>query len=161
MTAAVAVVTDSTVGLVTGLISRYGIRVVPLRIVAGAAAADDGPGAWPEAIDAELRHGARLSTASPAPERFAAAYAAAAQDAAGIVSVHLSGTLSGTVNSALVAAAGAAVPVQVVDSRSLGLGLGFAVLDAAEAAAAGRGLFLAPDLAHDHGLSTGLVRGRR
>ncbi|HEY7016108.1 MAG TPA: DegV family protein [Streptosporangiaceae bacterium] len=140
MTAAVAVVTDSTADLTTSLTSRYGIRVVPLRIVAGAAAADDGPGAWPDSIEAELRHGARLSTASPAPERFAAAYAAAAQDAAGIVSVHLSGSLSGTVNSALVAAAGTAVPVQVVDSRTLGMGLGFAVLDAAEAAAAGQPL---------------------
>ena len=34
MTAAVAVVTDSTAGLTTSLTSRYAIRVVPLRMVA-------------------------------------------------------------------------------------------------------------------------------
>ncbi len=140
MAAAIAVVTDSTAGLTSALTSRYGIRVVPLRIVAGGLTADDGPGALPDAIEAEFRHGARLSTASPGPQRFAAAYTAAAAGAEGIVSVHLSGSLSGTVNSAVLAAAGAAVPVRVIDSRSLGMGLGIAVLDAAEAAAAGQAL---------------------
>jgi DegV family protein with EDD domain len=139
--AAVAVVTDSTAGLTGELASRYGIRVVPLRIVAGEVTVDDGPAALSGAISGELRRGARLGTAGPAPERFAVAYAAAAAAGArAVVSVHLSAELSGTVNSASVAAAGAAVPVRVVDSRSLGMGLGFAVLTAAEAAAAGQAL---------------------
>lgn len=137
----VAVVTDSTACLAPGLAGRYGIRVVPLRVVAGGVAADDGPAALSGAIEEELRHGARLSTASPAPERFAAAYAAAAAAGApAIASVHLSAGLSGTVSSARLAAAGAAVPVRVVDSRSLGMGLGIAAIAAAEAAAAGQAL---------------------
>ena len=138
MAAAVAVITDSTACLSPGLSARYGIRVVPLRVVAGGQAADDGPSALSGALGAELRRGARLSTASPAPERFAAAYAAAANAGAGaVVSVHLSAGLSGTVNSATLAAGTAPVPVRVVDSRSLGMGLGIAVLTAAEAAEAG------------------------
>jgi fatty acid kinase fatty acid binding subunit len=138
MAAAVAVVTDSTACLPAGLAARRGIGVVPLRVVAGALAADDGPSALSGALGAELGRGARLSTASPAPERFAAAYAAAAQaGAAAVVSVHVSAGLSGTVNSARLAASGAPVPVRVVDSRSLGMGLGFAVLAAADAAKAG------------------------
>ncbi len=138
MAAAVAVVTDSTACLPPGLSARYGIRVVPLRVVAGGQAADDGPSALSGALAAELGRGARLSTASPAPERFAAAYAAAASAGAGaVVSVHLSAGLSGTVNSATLAAGRAPVPVRVVDSRSLGMGLGIAVLTAAEAAEAG------------------------
>jgi DegV family protein with EDD domain len=139
--AGVAVVTDSTACLAPELAARYGIRVVPLRVVAGGTAADDGPAALSGAIGQELRHGARLSTASPAPDRFAAAFAeAAAAGARAILSVHLSAELSGTVRSAALAAHGAAVPVRVVDSRSLGLGLGIAAIAAAEAAASGHGL---------------------
>ncbi len=134
-------VTDSSACLAPGLAGRSGLRVVPLRVVAGGVAADDGPGALSGAIEEELRRGARLGTASPAPERFEAVYAAAAAAGAeAIASVHLSAGLSGTVNSAAVAAAAAAVPVRVVDSRSLGMGLGIAALAAAEAAAAGHAL---------------------
>jgi DegV family protein with EDD domain len=144
--AAVAVVTDSTAGLTGDLAARYGIRVVPLRVVAGEATVDDGPAALVLAQLSGAGSGdpgrrTRLGTAGPAPGRFAAAYAAAAAAGArAVVSVHLSAELSGTVNSAGVAAAAAAVPVRVVDSRSLGMGLGFAALAAAEAAAAGQAL---------------------
>jgi len=138
MAAAVAVVTDSTACLPAGLAARCRIGVVPLRVVAGALAADDGPAALSGVLGAELARGARLSTASPAPGRFAAAYAAAERAGAkAVVSVHVSAGLSGTVNSARLAASGAPVPVRVVDSRSLGMGLGFAALSAAEAAEAG------------------------
>ena len=136
---AVAVVTDSTASLTRDLAARHGIRVVALRVMADGVAADDGPAALSGPIGDELRRGARLSTASPAPERFAGAYAAAAAAGAeAIVSVHLSAGLSGTVSSARLAAGRAAVPVRVVDSRSLGMGTGLAALTAAEAAAAGR-----------------------
>jgi len=53
------------------------------------------------------------------------------------VSVHLSSQMSGTVDSAKLAAKEAPLRVEVVDSRSLGMGLGFAVLAAARAAAGG------------------------
>jgi fatty acid-binding protein DegV len=136
---AVAVVTDSTASLPGDLAARRGIQVVPLRVMANGVAVDDGPAALSGAIGDDLRRGARLSTASPAPERFAGAYAAAAAAGAdAVVSVHLSAGLSGTVSSARLAAARAAVPVRVVDSRSLGMGLGLAALTAAEAAAAGQ-----------------------
>lgn len=139
MAGAVAVVTDSTASLTADLAARHGIRVVALRVMADGVAADDGPAALSGAIGDELRRGARLSTASPAPERFAGAYAAAAAAGAeAIVSVHLSAGLSGTVSSARLAAGRAPVPVRVVDSRSLGMGTGLAALTAAEAAAAGR-----------------------
>jgi DegV family protein with EDD domain len=138
MAAAVAVVTDSTACLPADLVASSGIRVVPLRVAAGGLVSDDGPAALSGALETELRRGARLSTASPAPAAFAAAYAAAAAaGSAGVVSVHISAGLSGTVNSARLAAAGAPVPVRVVDSRSLGMGLGFAALTAADAADAG------------------------
>jgi fatty acid-binding protein DegV len=134
----VAVVTDSSACLRPG--SENGaVIVVPLRVLAGGAAADDAPGALPDVIAAELRRGERLSTARPSPQRFAAAYAAAAAaGASAIVSVHLSGELSGTIGSARLAAATAPVPVRVVDSRSIGAGLGLIVATAVLAAAAGQ-----------------------
>jgi fatty acid-binding protein DegV len=135
----VAVVTDSAACLTGELARTQHILVVPLRVQVGGAALDDGPAALPEAMQAQLRDGQRLTTSRPAPGRFAAAYAsAAAAGAAAIVSVHLSGQLSGTVSSAALAAADAPVPVRVVDSRSIGMGLGLAVLAAAAAAWAGQ-----------------------
>ena len=135
--ATVAVVTDSTACLPTELAARYHIRTVPLSVVLGDRRLDDDPAALPGGIETELGRGAAVRTASPAPERFAAAYAVAAAQAEAIVSVHLSARMSGTVAAASLAAAAAAVPVQVIDSGSLGMGLGFAVLSAAEVACAG------------------------
>jgi DegV family protein with EDD domain len=61
----------------------------------------------------------------------------AADGATEIVSIHLSGELSGTVESAQLAARKAPVPVLAVDSRQVGMGTGFAVLAAADARDAG------------------------
>jgi DegV family protein with EDD domain len=82
-----------------------------------------------------------MTTSRPAPAAFVEAYrAAAAAGAPGIVSLHLSGEISGTVDAARTAArevAGDGITVEVVDSRSLGMGLGYAVLTAASLAASG------------------------
>ncbi|WP_328807802.1 DegV family protein [Nonomuraea antri] len=78
------------------------------------------------------------TTSRPSPSRFAACYAALAEaGATGVVSIHLSGELSGTVESAMLAAKDAPIPVEVIDSRSIAMGLGYPVLAAAREAAAG------------------------
>ncbi len=61
----------------------------------------------------------------------------AANGAESIVSVHISSELSGTFESAQLAARRSPVPVTLVDSRQVGMGTGYAVLAAAEAIAAG------------------------
>jgi DegV family protein with EDD domain len=62
-----------------------------------------------------------------------------AQEAQSIVSIHLSGALSGTYNSAVVARDMLPdVPIEVVDSRSTSMGQGFLVLAAARAAEEGK-----------------------
>lgn len=132
MTAAVAIVTDSTAYLPAEIIAAHGIIVVPLRIAVGGEIRDEAdvvraPRDWP-----------LVTTSRPAPETFVRAYAEAArQGATAIVSVHLSGEMSGTLDSAALAAKDASIPVRVVDSRSIGMGLGFVVQAAAEAASAG------------------------
>jgi fatty acid-binding protein DegV len=136
----VTVVTDSAACLTGDLARQHRVLVVPLRVLAGEQAVDDRPAPLPDVIEQQLRAGRRLSTARPAPDRFAAAYAAAAAaGATAVVSVHLSGQLSGAISSATLAAASASVPVIVIDSRSIGMGLGLAVLAAARAASAGQG----------------------
>jgi DegV family protein with EDD domain len=137
----VVVVTDSSAGAGAGGEDSIGVSIVPLRVLAGAAAADDdGPsGQLSPAIAAAADRGERLTTARPAPEDFAAVYRlAASAGVPAVVSVHLAAELSGTIGSARLAAAGAAVPVQVVDSRTIGAGLGFVVAAASRAARAGR-----------------------
>ncbi|WP_443177943.1 DegV family protein [Nonomuraea sp. 3N208] len=80
-------------------------------------------------------------TSRPSPARFAACYSSlAAAGATAVVSIHLSGEMSGTVESARLAARDAPVPVEVIDSRSIAMGLGYPVLAAARAAAEGASL---------------------
>jgi DegV family protein with EDD domain len=131
----VVVVTDSTAYL-PQIAATGGITVVPLHVVMGGASGREGveigPAKVAEALNA--RH-TRVSTSQPTPGEFAIVYRALfAAGATGIVSVHLSGALSGTAGSAEAAAAEAEGPVAVVDSRSAGMGLGFPVLAAAMAA---------------------------
>ncbi|MGH3445161.1 MAG: DegV family protein [Nocardioidaceae bacterium] len=135
----VALVTDSTALLADEVVRRRGIRVVPLQVVIGARAYDDGaPEATPQTIAAALGAFTPVSTSRPSPQRFSEAYRQAAEAGAEqIVSVHLSGAVSGTYESALLAARDAPVPVQAVDTRQLGMAVGFAVHAAADALDAG------------------------
>jgi len=141
----VAVVTDSTAYLPAAVVDRYGLTVVPLQVVLDGRVGTEGDQVTPADVAAALDHRrAKVSTSRPPPTAFLAAYddAAKATGVTDIVSVHLSGELSGTVESARLAAAEVAprLRVRVVDSRSTAMGLGFAVMAAAAAAARGAGL---------------------
>lgn len=135
----VAVVTDSTASLPAELARAHGITVVPLQVVIGADSFDEGSEeATPEAVAAALRDFRPVSTSRPAPEVLRSVYAGLAQEGHdAIVSVHISGDMSGTFESAQVAARDAAVPVTCVDSRQVGVATGYAALAAAAVVAAG------------------------
>jgi DegV family protein with EDD domain len=138
MSSHVALVTDSTAAVPKALVERYGIVVVPLQVVIGARCLDEGSEATPETVATALREYEPVSTSRPSPEMFAQVYeAAAAEGAEAVVSVHLSGDVSGTFESAQYAARQVEVPVETVDTRQVGMGTGFAVLAAAEALAKG------------------------
>src|SRR5688500_16752379 len=132
----VRVVTDSTACLPAGLAS--GLAVVPLRVLVGDDAYAEGADITPERLAELVAEGERVTTSQPPPEAFAAVYRALADEGArSIVSVHLSGALSGTVGAAGTAAARSPLQVRAVDSRTGAAGLGFAARAAAECAAAG------------------------
>jgi DegV family protein with EDD domain len=131
----VAVVTDSTASLSADVAAEHGIVVVPLQVVIGAQAYDDGVDdeASPANVAAALREFLPVSTSRPSPELLLETYErAAAEGAEEIVSVHLSAEVSGTFESALLAARKSPVTVHAVDSRQIGAGTGFAALTAVE-----------------------------
>jgi DegV family protein with EDD domain len=135
----VAIVTDSTATLPPEVAAEHGIVVVPLQVVIGAHVYDEGAdGATPELVAAALREWKPVSTSRPTPAALLEVYEAAARaGATEVVSIHLSGDMSGTFESAQLAAREASIPVIAVDSRQVGVATGFAALSAAEAVAAG------------------------
>ncbi|MEU5726022.1 DegV family protein [Micromonospora sp. NPDC047738] len=138
----VAVVTDSTAYLPPELVRAHRLTVVPLTVVLNGAEGREGVETFPDDA-ARALSGRRVSasTSRPAPEQFAQVYRERlATGAAGVLSVHLSAELSGTVEAARLAAAEFGDRVAVVDSRSTGMGLGFPALAAAAAAAEGADL---------------------
>ena len=135
----VAVVTDSTAYLPEGVAESDGVGVVPLHVVLGSRTGTEGAEVSPGDVASALaERRMQVSTSRPTPGEFAAAYRASG--ASCIVSVHLSAELSGTYDAAVLAAAEVeadGIEVRVVDSGTIAMGLGFAVLAAARAARAG------------------------
>ncbi|MFE7614941.1 DegV family protein [Streptomyces sp. NPDC057496] len=137
----VAIVTDSTAYLPPETMERHGIAAVPLTVVLGDQALEDGTEVSARALAAALQKRRPVTTSRPSPEVFAATYRAAAEaGAAGIVSLHLSAEISGTYDAALLAAKEAPVPVRVVDTGMVAMALGFCALAAAETTEAGGSL---------------------
>lgn len=137
----VAIVTDSTAYLSPRTMERHAITSVPLTVVIGDRALEEGTEISARSLAEALQKRRSVTTSRPGPEVFAAAYRAAAEAGArGIVSLHLSAEFSGTYDAAVVAAKDAPVPVRVVDTRMVGMALGFCALAAAEVADAGGSL---------------------
>ena len=138
----VAVVTDTTHYLPAELVARHGVHEVSLYV-------NDGDGQQREADIADLdafydglRRAASLPTTSqPSIGDFLAVYEPLAAQGRDIVSIHISGGISGTVEAARQAAEQVGgVRIEVIDSRMACGALGLAVLAAGVAAGAGAGL---------------------
>lgn len=135
----VAIVTDSTAYLPQVMLRNTGIDVVPVQVIVGGRAFDEtSDDAGVRRVADALRAWQPVTTSRPTPDRFRQAFAqAAAVGAEAVVCATLSSRMSGTFESAELAAKESDIPVHLVDSRTVGMGLGFAVLAGAEAAAAG------------------------
>lgn len=135
----IAVITDSTAYLPADLLAGTSIDVVPVQVVIGGRAYDETePEATPERVAEALRAWQPVTTSRPSPERFRQAFAAA-QDAGAtaVACATLSSRMSGTYESAVLAAKEVDIDVRVIDSRTVAMGLGFAVLAGARAASDG------------------------
>ena len=138
----VAVVTDSTSSLPEGLAAQRDIRVVPLSVRLGAQVGREGVEIDTTQLCAALAdRRLDVQTSRPAPAAFLDCYRAALDaGASAVVSVHLSRELSGTWEAARLADEIGADRVRVVDSRAACMGLGYAVLAAADTADDGGGI---------------------
>jgi DegV family protein with EDD domain len=132
----VALVTDSTAALPEWVVAEHGIQVVPMRVSIAGRSYDECTDmeATPSHVAEALRARLPVTTSRPTPAALLAAYQRAAETGAQeVVSVHISAEISGTFESAVVAARESPVPVVPVDSRQVGQATGYAVLAAASA----------------------------
>jgi len=133
----IVVVTDSTAYLPDIDESRR-VTVVPLHVVTRGVSGREGLEIGPGEVAKALNARDAVSTSQPTPGEFAAVYSELFEaGATGIVSIHLAAGLSGTFACAELAAAQVDGPVEVIDSGSTGMGLGFVALAAGAAASDG------------------------
>jgi DegV family protein with EDD domain len=133
-------VTDSNAMLPPELAERYQVEVVPLTVTLDGVEYLEGVDLDTDAFYERFAGTARpeVSTSQPSPGRFAAAYRAVAERGADeILSVHIGSAVSGTVNSARLAAADAPVPVRVVDTGTASFAVACCVWEAGQALAGG------------------------
>lgn len=134
----IAVVTDSTACLPSELVQRYRIHVVPTWIHRGQEAFRDGLDISRGQVYRWLREGHHLRTSQPSVGEFLDHFQRLSSKAEAIVSILISGELSGTYGAAVQAAELVkGFPIRVIDSRTVAMGHGFVVLAAARAAEAG------------------------
>jgi DegV family protein with EDD domain len=131
----IAVITDSTCDLPQAMRDRYAIRVVPLSVIWGDEELREGVDIQPQAFYERLVvDPVHPRTSQPTPEAFLNAYREAQQHGAEeIVAITMSAAMSGTYESAQLAAPEADVPVHVVDSKANSMSLGWQVLAAVRA----------------------------
>lgn len=129
-----AVVTDSTADLPDEWRSRYGIEVVPLKVIFGNETFRDRVDMSDQEFFRRLGAATKLPTTSaPSPGEFAEVYRRLAQDHDGCISIHLGAQLSATVESArLGAQAVEGFEVDVIDSQTVTMPIAFLCKVAAE-----------------------------
>jgi len=138
----VQIVTDSGADLPEPIVKELGITVVPIYVRFGEEVYRDRVTISEDEFYERLTHDpVHPSTTQPGPQDFLEAYQKLS-GADGIVSIHISGKLSGTYNSALMARdmLEGGCPVEVIDSETLTMSVGLIVIAAAEMAKAGESM---------------------
>ena len=143
----VVVVTDSSARLPADLCGQWGIRQVPLHILIDDMDLRDGVDDVPDDIHDFGQATTAAATSSELDEAYRQALADSGGD--GVVAVHLSAALSGTICAAETTAAQIGSAIRVVDSKSTAMNTGFVALAAARAAADGADLDTVAEAAAD------------
>lgn len=138
----IRIVTDSSADLSPAVAADHKIEVVPLTIRFGDDEFVDRRDLSAEAFWERLAQTESLpTTAAPSVGSVGAAYRRMADEgAAGVVAVTISQALSGTFQSATLAAQDAPIPVRVIDSRTASIPLGLTAIAAADASRLGADL---------------------
>jgi DegV family protein with EDD domain len=135
----IKIVTDSTMDLSDETIKEYGIEVVPLSISIGDETYLDRVNITPADFIEKMKNAKELPKSSqPSAGVFVEVYDRLGSDGSEVLSIHMTGEMSGTVRSAEMAAGMTDTKVTVVDSRYITQALGFQVIEAAKMAKAGK-----------------------
>ena len=131
-----AVVTDSTADLPDEWRPRYGIEVVPLKVLFGTETFRDRVDMTDEEFFRRLSVSSALPTTSaPSPGEFADVYRKLARGFEGCISIHIGAQLSATAEAARVGASSVeGFPVKVIDSETVSMPVAFLCRVAAESA---------------------------
>lgn len=138
----VCIVTDSGADLTPDVAAGAGVRVVPLTVTFGRQEYRDSVDLLPEhfyQLLSQADAGSMPRTTQPSPADFEEVYRPLVEAGCPVVSVHMSARVSGTIQSAALAARSVGGDIHVVDSKSASLGTGLLVLEAARLAEAGTG----------------------
>jgi len=147
----IRIVTDSTSDIPSEVARKLGISIVPLTVSFGKKVYRDGIDLNAEEFYSKLAQSEELpKTAQPSVGSFIDVYETLAQQDNEIISIHLSNKLSGTYNAALLAkeAMTKDCRIEVVDSKSVSMGLGLTVIAAAKAVRDGVTFKEAMDIIH-------------
>jgi len=126
------IVTDSTSYLPGGFAGEHDLSVVPVKVSVDEVFFREFMEMSPDVFYAKQKAGAKYTTTQPSPEDFIEVYTRLLNNPGDeILSIHLSSRVSGTLNSAHIAAGQTdSRRVHLYDSRTAGLGLGFMVMQA-------------------------------
>lgn len=137
----IKIVTDSTAELTQDVIEQFGITVVPLTIHVDGQDYLDGVTLSAEEFISKMKQSKELPKSSqPSAGTFTEIYDELGKDGSEILSIHMTGGMSGTVKSAESAASITSSNVTVVDSRFISHALAFQVKEAARLAQQGKSM---------------------
>ncbi len=147
----VALVIDSTVNLPEKFVEKYNIFVIPLIVNWAGESLHDGVDITPTAFYERLTRAKEMpSTSQPSAGEFVDVFTKAAETAESILCLTISSELSGTYASANAARDMLEdIPIEIVDTRSTVMAMGFMALKAAEAIENGADLAEAAQAARD------------
>lgn len=135
----IKIVTDSTTDLPKELLAQHQIEIVPLHINMDGETYLDNVTISPLTFIQRMKTAKELpKTSQPAVGAFVDVYDRLGSNGDTIISVHMTGGMSGTYQAACIAAEMSASQVHVVDSRMISQALGFQVMEAARMASEGR-----------------------
>ncbi len=144
----IAVVTDSASYLPEQVRHRFGVHVVALTVTVDGREYHEGVDLDADLFYPMLESATAVTTSQPSPGMILEAYRAAkAEGATSIVSIHIGAALSGTLQSARLAASMSPVPVTVIDSGQASFAEGLVVWEVIDALAQGVDAARAPDIA--------------
>ena len=138
----VRIVTDSSADLPADLVQQHGITVLPCYVLVDDQTFKDGVEIKPDDFYRRLQADGRFpTTAQPTVADFQEVYRDLAGQGDQVLSIHVSGKLSGTLNSAEQAKVSLnGEEIEIVDSQLASIPLGLAVLAAATTASEGGSL---------------------